>query len=572
MGIRKGPGDFSSPRLAAFDAAWQTRALPSGLTLLHAPLPHDDRFFLGVTVKAGSRLESGTHLSGVSHFLEHMMFRGSSAYPEFARLAEAFEWLGGEWNAATGHEHTEYWYSGIRHTAPEIIEMFADFLETPQLTDIEVERNIILRELDGETNDHGHSTDLDHHVASLIWPGTTIAQPILGTRESLAKIDVESLRRYRDAFYVPQNMVVAAVGGDGSVLPILEKHFASHRRALAPKAKVEYPSLPAFKGPAVKWIEHSDNEYDVKLSFLCGGGWSPDAHAYELITRILADGFCSRLARRLREELGLVYDISSGTSLGLDAGTLDVTALCAAGTGLDEFLKELFLLLKSSSRRRVPTADELDRAIVRSVVDAELSPAVPEAIGTKLVLGEARRPPPVARRGAGADQGGDARIDQQPLPHLAAAGKRRARRPRPSRQGPRKAVEEGSHPGAGINVRSDRGHIRINPGEALGVTIEGASMILALSGGQILPTPLPAINISRSGMFLKANWFLAKDAAFRFSLNLPKEEVINGSGRVAWVRTTTKGPLLPSGRGVEITAFDGDDEYRFYRYLESCAS
>lgn len=117
-------------------------------------------------IRTGARLEKSSEL-GISHFLEHMMFRGSERYPKFTDLAEAFEWLGGEWNAATGHEHTEYWYSGIHHTAPEIIELFADFLEHPKLTDIDIERNIIARELDGETNDHGHSTDLDYHIACL---------------------------------------------------------------------------------------------------------------------------------------------------------------------------------------------------------------------------------------------------------------------------------------------------------------------------------------------------------------------------------------------------------------------
>ncbi|WP_435546381.1 insulinase family protein, partial [Glaesserella parasuis] len=70
------------------------------------PRTYDDHFFLSVTLKAGSRLEAPPHLPGVSHFLEHMMFRGSARYPEFTHLAEAFEWLGGDWNAATGQEHT----------------------------------------------------------------------------------------------------------------------------------------------------------------------------------------------------------------------------------------------------------------------------------------------------------------------------------------------------------------------------------------------------------------------------------------------------------------------------------
>lgn len=379
--MSKNPSDFHTNRLEAFDASWTERKLPNGMTALHVPLPHDDHFFLGVMIRAGSRMERD-HLSGVSHFLEHMMFRGSERYPEFSRLAEAFEWLGGDWNAATGQEHTEYWYSGIRHTAKDVIDLFAEFLEQPKLTDIETERAIILRELDGETNDHGHSTDLDHHVATLLWPKSTMAQPILGTRDTLAKIQVSDLTRYRDVFYTPQNMAVCAVGGDAAVLDLLATHFGQHRAAFAHVPRVGYPEIPPFKGPKVKWIEHSDNEYELKLSFLCQGEWSADAGVYEVVTRILSDGFCSRLAKRLREQLGLVYDVSAGTGLGLEVGTLDVSASCSIDQ-FDTFLLELFQLLRRLAVEG-PTEDELQRSIVRAVVDTELSPGIPEAVGAKL--------------------------------------------------------------------------------------------------------------------------------------------------------------------------------------------
>ncbi len=379
--VRKSPASFHTNRLEAFDSSWVEKKLPNGMTALHVPLPHDDHFFLGVMIRAGSRLEAG-HPSGVSHFLEHMMFRGSARHPEFSRLAEAFEWLGGDWNAATGQEHTEYWYSGIRHTAEDVIDLFAEFLENPKLTDIEVERSIILRELDGETNDHGHSTDLDFHISTLFWPKSTMAQSILGSRESLAKVDVQSLTTYRDSFYTPKNMTVCAVGGDASTLETLTKHFSKLRSDFAKAPRAKFPPLPEFKGPKVKWIEHSDNEYELKLSFLCGGEWSEDAQAYELITRILSDGFCSRLARRLREQLGLVYDINAGTTLGMDVGTLDISASCAHEQ-LDQFLTELFDLLRQFAEEG-PTEDELQRAIVRAVVDTELSPGIPEAVGAKL--------------------------------------------------------------------------------------------------------------------------------------------------------------------------------------------
>ncbi len=380
--MSKLPSDFHTQKLEAFDNSWRRKTLKNGMTALHIPLPHDDHFFLGVTIKAGSRLESSPHHAGVAHFLEHMMFRGSGKYPEFTKLAEAFEWLGGDWNAATGQEHTEYWYSGIRHTAKEVIELFADFLETPQLSDIEVERQIIQRELDGETNDHGHSIDLDHHIQTLIWPKTTLAQPILGTRESLGEISRVSLTNYRDQYYVPKNMVIAAVGGPENTLDLLETYFSKHRNQFTSSPRVTYPDLPSYKGPSVKWIEHSDNEYEIRLSFVTKGEWSLEAQSYEVITRILADGFCSRLQKRLREELGLVYDISSSTTLGIDAGTLDISASCAQNQ-LDEFLAELITLLKEFAISG-PTTSELQRALVRAVVDMELAPTVPESIGTRL--------------------------------------------------------------------------------------------------------------------------------------------------------------------------------------------
>lgn len=382
--MHKKPQDFDTHRLSLFDQGWQRRTLPSGLTIMHAPLEGNDSFYIGATIRTGTRLEQ-SHETGVSHFLEHMMFRGSRRYPEFTALAEAFEWLGGEWNAATGHEHTEYWYAGIRHVAREVIDLFAEFLSYPMLKDIEVERQVILRELDGETNDLGHSTDLDFHIANLLWPHTTLAQPILGTRESLARMDVAMLNSYRTRHYTPQNTVICVVGGEKDLLDEVTGKFASFAMDQATTPKTTFPKLPAFQGPAVKWIEHNDNEYEIKVASLACGEWDKDAPMIALIARILSDGFSSRLARRLREELGLVYDIHAAANLGIDAGTLDIHGSCAADQ-LDDYLRELFLLLREL-RDQGPTQDELERAKVRAIVDLELSLSHPEALGSRAAWG-----------------------------------------------------------------------------------------------------------------------------------------------------------------------------------------
>ncbi len=374
------------PFYERFDRQVASQTLSSGLTILHVPQSETPSFYIGATIAAGTRLEP-TRILGISHFLEHMMFRGSRRYPDYAALAEAFENLGGEWNAATSHEHTEYWYSGINHTAEKVVELFADFINHPSLLEIETERQIILRELDGETNDLGHSTDLGWHMASLMWPGSTLDRPILGTRQSLERIQLADLKNYRREFYTPSRMVISVIGGFDDSMPTTLFNAFNQQTALVqnnplPPKPFEYPPIPQFLGPKVKWIEHNDNEYEIKLSFACSHEWSPQAPALQLIARILGDGFSSRLTRQLREKLGLVYDISAQPNLGFDYGTIDIDATCSADQ-LDDFLRELFILVNNLRTAGV-TRQEFERSMFRSLVDIELSLGHSEILGGRL--------------------------------------------------------------------------------------------------------------------------------------------------------------------------------------------
>ena len=112
---RPSPASVRSGRLDRFERSWQTRRLANGMHAVHVPDPTSDAFAIGMVVRCGSRVESSA-VSGISHFLEHVLFRGSRRFPDYTRLASEFEWLGGDWNAATGHEQTEYGYDGIVRT------------------------------------------------------------------------------------------------------------------------------------------------------------------------------------------------------------------------------------------------------------------------------------------------------------------------------------------------------------------------------------------------------------------------------------------------------------------------
>ena len=365
----------------AFESTWKQRQLKNGVTISHIPWLHDQRFYLCVIVKVGSRHDDPM-LMGLAHFLEHMMFRGSENHPSFLQLADAFEWLGGEWNAATSQDHTEYSFTSTIETAPRAIQLFSDFIRAPQLCDIERERQVILREIEDEENDYGHSIDLSYHMANLLWPGSSVAQPITGLKESVNNVHCEDLRSYIFRHYKPSSMSICAVGGANNqdILNALEDAFSLYTPQeivmKGPKKKVKRSTPGLSLVPQtqerilVKWVEHADSQYHVQVSFSCDGEWHKDSSAYELISYILADGFLTRLPLRLREELGLVYDISCELNQFTDRGSLDIEASVSC-ENIDFFLKELTLILANFSQSG-PSEKELSKAKHRAIVDLDL--------------------------------------------------------------------------------------------------------------------------------------------------------------------------------------------------------
>lgn len=365
--------------LTEFEHSWRTRRLQNGVIVTHVPLSGaDERFELAAVFGTGSTSES-THNSGVSHFLEHMMFRGSRSYPSFHALTDAFEWLGGEWNGATGHEHTEYSFGGVSRTAAETIRLFADFLHHPNLLEMDRERQVILREIDDFTNEFGHSIDLDQHVKALVWPESSFALPILGTKESVEGLSLPDLQVYRSRFYGPQNLTISLVGGgaQSGLLDRVEEAFSTYAvGASIPHQAAHLQSLHnGFVGPRFKWVEHTDNQYQVSVAFPCEGEWSSKAPAYQLLSSILADGLLARLPLRLREELGLVYDVTAAANLHSAGGTFEIGAAVILSQ-LEHLVKEVGAVLTDLAQNG-PTEKEVEKAKRRATVDLQLFASSP---------------------------------------------------------------------------------------------------------------------------------------------------------------------------------------------------
>ena len=376
------PAESAAKELIRFDGSWRQWKLRNGLRCAHVPLPpRDQRFHVIVMIHTGSRDET-SETSGISHLLEHMMFRGSAMFPDFSSLSEAFENLGGEWNAATGHEYTEFFYSGTADKADAAVELLADFLLRPELQDLDTERRIVLRELDGELNENGVCTDTDYHVLKSLWPHSAMALPIVGTQKSLENIRQQDLLDWLEKHYQPQNMVICMVGGKSAdARRLTKKYFHSFDRPRR-KTAVKKRDLPTYHGPKVDVIENSDSEFELQISFVCEGSRSPKTYQYDMLSRVMSDGFASRLVRRIREQLGLVYDISSDFHQYDNGGVFNINAN-VSDSNIEVFFKEFFAIL--DEMKHVPvSASELVRHKTRAFTDLQLIPTDAGHVGFRL--------------------------------------------------------------------------------------------------------------------------------------------------------------------------------------------
>jgi predicted Zn-dependent peptidase len=266
---------------------------------------------------------------------------------------------------------------------PDVVRLFAEFLGHPKLLDIEVEREVILREIEDELNEFNLSTDIDWQTSNLIWPKFGLGNPIAGTLESVRDLTNEDLIAYRNENYSADRLAIFIAGGQDSetIFSLVDAHFASY--PIKGTGQIVNRGAPEpFKGPKFRFVENMDNQYHISLGFVVGGEWSNDEPGYELISRILSDSFSSRLSLRIREQLGLVYDISCDEALLSDFGVMTIQTQITPDK-LGVVLKEICEILRTF-REGGPTDDEMRKALLRAEVRMSLAAYEPEQLGFRV--------------------------------------------------------------------------------------------------------------------------------------------------------------------------------------------
>jgi predicted Zn-dependent peptidase len=300
----------------------QVRTLPNGIKLLLEPLPYLRTVTAGVWIKAGSGTEP-LPLGGISHFLEHLFFKGTATRNAHDLMA-AIERRGGHMNAFTSRDYTCLYIKTLDTHIASGIEILSDILKNSQFCDFEKERNVILEEI---SSIEDVPEDLIHDIYSeRLWPDHPLGKPVAGTLDTVGAITLDDVRNYYGEWYRPENILVAVVGNFDAetVFQQLGEEFGSFAAVSAP----ERPTAPRYGG-GFEFVEQDISQDHVVFGFPGATGDSQERYTYEMVSSILGGGSTSRLFEKVREEAGLAYSIYTFTSSYFSTGTLGVYAAVA---------------------------------------------------------------------------------------------------------------------------------------------------------------------------------------------------------------------------------------------------
>ncbi len=341
--------------------------LENGLRVVVAPTPHLHRAHVALHVRTGSRYETAES-NGLSHFLEHMIYRGTPRLPSAHAVNDAFERIGSYLYAATQTDYGVFSMTMPRESLDAASDLFGEVLRSPAFLDIDLEKGIVCDEILEDRDDDGREIDADNLSRTLIYPDHPLGFTITGDEERVRSFDEAMLRAHYARHYVARGSVLTFTG------PI-------DRNEAERLARRDFGALPAGAWleaqapvhtqtrPRLSLVPNQASQTDLRVCFRAPGERSPMRPALDVLMRIIDDGMSTRLYHRVCDAQGLCYDVSAGYDGYEDDGVVDF----AAGVQhrrVERVTREILGLMAELATSG-PTEDELAKAKRRHVWDLE---------------------------------------------------------------------------------------------------------------------------------------------------------------------------------------------------------
>jgi len=327
------------------------KVLPTGLRVLFVPMQDNPTVTVTVLVGTGSDYEVDTQ-TGISHFLEHMCFKGTTRRPGVSDISRELDSLGAHYNAFTDHEMTGYYAKVESKYGPEILDIISDIYlnSTFPQSEIEKERGVIIEEIN--MYEDMPQSQVQQLFTANMYKGQPAGRDVLGTKESVSKMNNKDFVAYHKKFYVPNNTVVVVAGSydQSKMFTLIKKHFS----------KAEKKSLPKFVKTTDKQNKYNANiiykktdQSHMVFGFQGVHIGHKDQIILSFIASLLGGGMSSRLFSKLRDEMGVCYYVSAYNDCATSYGFIEITT-GVTNTRVDEVLKVLITECKNLTHVLVP--------------------------------------------------------------------------------------------------------------------------------------------------------------------------------------------------------------------------
>jgi predicted Zn-dependent peptidase len=359
------------------------KELPGGLRVLSEPLEEATSVSLGVWIRAGSRDERD-EVAGISHLMEHMLFKGT---PDMDALgvAQAFEGIGAQENAATGEEYTVLYARFLPEHLERALDIMGDMVLRPTLADLEREREVIVEEI--RMYEDRPDQMADEYLSGLIFHDDPLGRPIIGSAETVRGVDHDTLRTFHHGVYTAPNVFVVAAGKlDRDELERMVEETFSGLPEGEPFMREANPRSPESRF----YYKHKETEqYHVSLGSQGIPARSEDRYAMAALNNVLGGGMSSRLFQEVREKRGLAYAVYSYHQGYSDAGAIKTYVGSTTGN-VEEAVRVIAEQLGRVQEELVPD-EELDRTKQQlkssTLLALESTAARMNRIGRSLITG-----------------------------------------------------------------------------------------------------------------------------------------------------------------------------------------